>query len=194
MSVNQFGFFPGRSTILLDDIGLNINNRQLTLATFIDFRKAFDTLDHNIILTRLAALKFHSSALKWFTSYLTNRKQKVLINNIRSNERNLSTGVPQGSVLGPLLFTIYVNSLANIDINSTILMYADDTIIYRAVDKTPSINELNEFQQDLDIVSTWCKDNKLSINAKKTKLMFLGTSRHIATYYSRKSTQFRPSL
>lgn len=182
LSDNQYGFRQGFSTVdaittVLDDVGVGINNGKITLATFIDFSKAFDTLDHNILLTRLAELNLHSTSLAWFSSYLSNRKQTVIVNNTQSSERDISTGVPQGSVLGPLLFILYVNTLAAIDINSTILMYADDTIIYMAVDKTPCKTQLDRYQQDLDKVTLWCTQNKLSINTKKTKLMYLGTNK-----------------
>lgn len=189
LSRRQFGFRPGLSTIdaistLIDDVGLALNNNQLTIATFIDFKKAFDTLDHKLIIKRLAELNLHSSVLQWFTSYLSNRSQTTLVNNLRSSEEPISTGVPQGSILGPLLFIIYVNKLTSVPTNSSILMYADDTVIYLPIDKKFDQQTLTSFQKDLNDISNWCFNNKLSINIAKTQVMILGSTQRNSKFTS----------
>lgn len=182
ISRRQFGFRPGLSMIdaistLIDDVGLSINNNDLTIATFIDFKKAFDTLDHQLIINRLTELNLHDSIILWFKSYLSNRQQTTLINNIRSTNQPISTGVPQGSILGPLLFIIYVDKLTHIPKNSSILMYADDTVIYTPINKKLNNHTIVNFQADLNRVSAWCYLNRLSINTSKTQVMILGSSK-----------------
>lgn len=97
----QFGFRPGLSTTdaiatLVDDVGHNLNNRLLTIATFIDFRKAFDTLDHSLIIERISSLNPTHATLSWFRSYLSNRSQLVVLDNFRSESMPIVTGVPGG--------------------------------------------------------------------------------------------------
>lgn len=96
------------------------------------------------------------------------------MNDKLSSEKPILTGVPQGSVLGPLLFLIYVNSLANLKLNSSLIMYADDTVIYSSLSKRPTQQEIENYQEDLDCIGAWCQVNKLSINVGKTKLMTFG--------------------
>lgn len=181
LSRRQFGFRPGLSTVdaigtLIDDVGLSLNNHHLTIATFIDLKKAFDTLDHDILVNRITDLCFHQNTIKWFKSYLSNRSQRTLINNILSDKAPLTTGVPQGSILGPLLFIIYVNSLPDVPQNSKTIMYADDTVIYTPISKSIAPDELAPYQTDLNLIANWCQANKLSINVKKTEIMLLGVS------------------
>lgn len=152
----------------------NLNNRELTLATFIDFQKAFDTLDHTIIIKRLAELNMTPLTLKWFNSYLTNRSQVTTLNGITSNSAPIRTGVPQGSILGPLLFIIYVNNLPYAPKYSKILMYAHDTVLYMPISRNLPTDTLNKYQTDLIQIANWCFYNKLSINEKKTQIMILG--------------------
>lgn len=182
----QFGFRPGLSTTdaiatLVDDVGLNLNNRQLTIATFIDFRKAFDTLDHTLILDRINQLNPSSVTLPWFESYLHNRSQSTLLNNIKSDKKPIITGVPQGSILGPLLFILHVNTLPSIPLHSKAIMYADDTVLYMPVESKSNQLSTANFQSDLDRLANWCHENKLSINTSKTQTMILGTNRRTRT-------------
>ena len=100
------------------------------MGIFIDLPKAFDTVNHNILLMKLEHYGIRDSALRWFASYLNQRKQFVSINGVNSELRELSCGVPRGSVLGPLLFLIYINDLPNISNKLDIFLFADDTNIY----------------------------------------------------------------
>lgn len=179
LSPNQFGFHPGKSTtdaisLLVDNIGLNMNNNQLTLATFIDFSKAFDTLDHNILIDRLTLLNLSPNTLSWFKSYLTNRSQQTLANDKKSEPAPIRTGVPQGSILGPLLFITYVNGMTLLGGTCKVIMYADDTVVYCPVDRRPTITQIQQYQKGLNDIYHWCCQGKLSINSSKTITMLFG--------------------
>lgn len=158
----------------IDEIGINLNSKYLTIATFIDLSKAFDNLDHGISIEILKRINFQGLAIKWIESYLTNRYQKTIVNGIRSNRMPIDTGVPQSSILGPLLFLIHLNGLTLIRRSSKIVMYPDGTVIYTKLHRkydTTQQNQLQKYQTDLDLVSKWCYNHKLSINITKTKIM-----------------------
>ena len=130
----QFGFRKGNSTKnaliqITEKIKESIDKGKFGCAIFIDLRKAFDTVNHNILLMKLEH-GMRDSALLWFESYLSKRKQFVSINGEHSELREVSCGVPQGSVLGPLLFLIYINGLPNISNKLDIFFFADDTNVY----------------------------------------------------------------
>ena len=115
--------------------------------------------------------------LEWLKHYLTNRKQCTVANNIVSSYRDITYGVPQGSVLGPLLFLIYINDLSNIIKNSKISMYADDTVIY--ISHSNLNIAITLIQSDLNALYEWCNRNKLTINCKKTKFCLFGMRSNI---------------
>ena len=130
---SQSGFRSGHSTntALLDvsDFILNnMNEGRATAAIFLDLKKAFDTVNHDILISKLHCYGIKGSALNWFISYLTDRSQVVTINSHLSDSQNINIGVPQGSILGPLLFIIYVNSLPD-SVTCKCIMYADDTTL-----------------------------------------------------------------
>ena len=145
----------------------------VSLAAFIDLRKAFDTVDHTILLNKLKCYGVSSSNLNWCTNYLANRTQSTLANGILSPEHGITCGVPQGSVIGPLFFVLYVNDIQLATRDSKTQLYADDTVIFAAgEDKVSAVQKL---QPALNQFSIWCKANKLTLNASKTKLMIFGT-------------------
>ena len=142
------------------------------LATFVDFRKAFDCVQHQVLLSKLADMGISSRVVAWFKSYLTNRKQKVLANNVHSSSLDITQGVPQGSVLGPLFYIIYANDIMEKIKNCNIALYADDTVLYTAGKNFE--RTVANMQEDLDALSLWCIDNGISMNVEKTQLMLFG--------------------
>ena len=140
----------------------------------MDLSKAFDTLDHNILLHKLRYYGVRGSALSWFHSYLTNRYQYVEINESKSSHQLLKTGVPQGSVLGPLLFLIYMNDVPNASSQLKFILFADDTSLLENINL--SISPSDDFSSDklndeLSKIYDWLAVNKLSLNVSKTKFM-----------------------
>ena len=111
---------------LVDRILKDIDNKKLPLAIYMDLSKAFDTLDHNILIKKLQYYGVIGTPLNWFQSYLTDRTQYVEVNNESSSLQTILTGVPQGSILGPLLFLIYMNDIPNASNLFTFILYADD--------------------------------------------------------------------
>ena len=116
LDVNQGGFRKNNSTTattasMLDDIYRNINQQQITYAIFINFKKAFDSINHKIFLNELAKLGFHDQTIKWFENYLRNRTQYTVVNEMKSSLLDIKCGAPQGSVLGPMLFLIFINDI-----------------------------------------------------------------------------------
>ena len=136
---------------------------------YLDLSKAFDTLDHNILLRKLHHYGIRGIALDWFRSYLTDRKMYVDYKGITSKEHNINYGMPQGSVLGPLLFILYTNDLPNTLTVSKSILFADDTTIYYS---HSNLNTLyTNLNKDLQILNDWFKTNKLSLNVSKTQYM-----------------------
>ena len=170
----QSGFRKNRSTIdavleLDRYIFESLNEGNVVGAIYIDYRKAFDTINHRKLLLKLPKYGFSQKTVNWFKSYLEDRVQKTIANGTYSGWEDVTFGVPQGSILGPLLFIIYVNDLSNLNFKSNLLQYADDTVIYVAGSCTDDIAQ--KLQNDLDVLVSWCDVNQLTINAKKTKVM-----------------------
>ena len=169
---SQYGFLKNHSTEyaameLTDKVLKDIDERNISLAIFMDLSKAFDTLDHSILMNKLAYYGIHGAALRWFTSYLTGRSQYVEIDGVSSNILLLSTGVPQGSILGPLLFLIYMNDIPNCTEHFNFILYADDTTLNNTV-QIPSLSPV-DINNELAKVYDWLAVNKLSLNVRKTK-------------------------
>ena len=127
------------------------NSRYNTIALYIDFKEAFDTVNHKILLEKLKSLKITGNVLNWIKTYLLNRK----------------TGVPQGSVLGPTLFLCYINDICTVCKYSEMLLYADDTVLYKRISDTERFLDMHNFKQDVLRMHDWCQKNRLSINVKK---------------------------
>ena len=168
---NQFGFREGHNTSdavykLLNKAYNALNNKKYFGVVSLDLKKAFDTVDHSILLTKLSYYGFRGKILDILTSYLSNRKQIVKVNGCISEELPLTVGVPQGSVLGPLLFLLYINDLPLIMERSDALVYADDTTVALADSDVYQLCE--DLSSDLDVVDEWLKANLLTLNLNKT--------------------------
>ncbi|CAH1256204.1 ACSS3 [Branchiostoma lanceolatum] len=184
LSEVQSGFRPGHSTqtavhLLTERWYKAMNEGELTGAVFIDLSKAFDTLDHTILLQKMSRYGIQGPALDWFKSYLTGRKHCTSINGATSEFHQVKYGVPQGSILGPLLFIIYVNDMPECLQSCDISMYADDTVIYYSNKDFTNIE--NVLQNDLQRLSQWFAANSLSMNGGKCKSMLIGTNRRLAS-------------
>ena len=170
----QYGFRANHSTnhalvSLTEMIREALDNSYFACGIFIDLQKAFDTVDHFILLKKLDHYGIRGLANNWFKSYLTNRKQFVSINGINSSNQSLHYGVPQGSILGPLLFLIYINDLHKSIKYSTVHHFADDTNLLVVGKDIVKIQKL--INRDLKLLSTWLRANKISLNASKTELI-----------------------
>ena len=153
----------------MDDIYESVNVNHHTLAAFIDLRKAFDTVNHEILLKKMKMYGIVGNLLEWCKSYLKDREQCTIVNNVTSSYQSVGCGVPQGSILGPLMFLIFINDISNDLHNTRVRLYADDTVLY-----TSSSNLAQSYttlQNSLTSLYNWCSINQLTINSEKSKSM-----------------------
>ena len=171
---SQYGFRKNHSTELaalelIDRIKCDLDKGDVPVAIFLDLSKAFDTLDHLILLKKLSFLGIKNKTLDLFKNYLNGRKQYVNVYNIHSHLQTIKTGVPQGSILGPLLFLIYINDISNASNFSDMIKYSDDATIYKSIEKSNLDTSLANINTELDKIADWLQLNKLSLNVKKSK-------------------------
>ena len=174
MSELQFGFQKSKSTeqavsAIVSTLNDAKNNKMSSYCVFLDFAKAFDTVNHSILLGKLQHYGIDGISLSLFDSYLSNRKQQVEINGTLSDPGIIKHGVPQGSVLGPLLFLLYINDISKSSNILKFFLFADDTTVYYA-DKYNENTE-NLLNTELSKVSNWLAANKLSLNVKKSNFL-----------------------
>ena len=156
-----------------DDLLWNINDGLITGMCALDVSKCFDTVSHDILLGKLKYYGFNNNVVEWFKSYLYHRGHKVFCNNKYSDIKYVNIGVPQGSVLGPVLFLIYVNDINNYLGSVTCNMYADDVIIYCAA---PDMHKLHtQLQQSVVKINEWYDKNCLKVNVSKSNIMIVTT-------------------
>ena len=179
----QHGFRRAHSMVhsiaqLTNYIYRHLDEKAPTLAVFIDFRKAFDCVQHPVLLEKLSAMNLDDRVIDWRQNYLTNRQQRVYANGYYSNYLDITQGVPQGSVLGPLFYIVYVNDLKNIVKKCKFAMYADDTVIY--ISRKNVDVSVKKLQSDIDSLSCGCDRNGIMANVDKTKLMVFGSNNSLA--------------
>ena len=177
LSASQYGFRKKHSTYMAimnfyDRVSNAIDNNEFCLGIFIDLSKAFDTLDHDILLAKLEIYGIRGVANNLIRSYLHNRQQYVVYNNSESSYKTITCGVPQGSILGPLLFLLYINDISYCSNILAFILFADDTNI---ICSNSNIWELmRTVNAELVILSDWFKANRLSLNIQKTSFMLFG--------------------
>ncbi|XP_055390584.1 uncharacterized protein LOC129619367 [Condylostylus longicornis] len=156
---------------------MKIHDNKVILVVFLDLQRAFETVNRNILLEKLKKYGIRNMELKWFESYLSNRTQKTKVNNSTSDSLGASIGVPQGSVLGVLLFLIYVNDMAKVVQRSKLVLFADDALLYVCCDAVEEcVNIVND---DLNNLCCWSKMNKLKLNINKTKFMLFNSNYNV---------------
>ena len=178
LSNGQFGFRSGRSTQkaifeLLYDINMNLNSGNTTGLLFLDISKAFDSLDHGVLIDKLRKIRLKENSLCWFISYL-DRQQVVRYNGMVSSACKFKYGIPQGSCLGPTLFIFYINAPFRYIRDVKILMFADDCVLYKSGKNWGLIYDA--LQQALDTYVGWGEDHNLRLNVTKTKAMFISNT------------------
>ena len=176
LSSQQWGFTCGKSTTgallaATDRWFRSMEQGYDICAVFFDYRKAFDTVLHSLLLQKLHGYNVHPLVLRWLESYLTMRSQYVCVNGSSSDILPVTSGVPQGSVLGPLLFIIYINDISMVPLSvGSMLLYADDSMLYRPI-CTP--DDYIQLQMDIDKLCVWTKNNLMQYNVNKCKYMII---------------------
>ena len=156
-----------------------MDSRQIICVAYFDIAKCFNCIDHAILSQKIKGYGIDGNELAWFTSYLSNRLQTTTINGKKSSPHLINLGVPQGSVLGPLLFLLYLNDLPNIT-SSSINLYADDTCIYICGSDPCDIKI--QLQNEANKISNWFNNNRLSLNTEKSSIMYIGTPQRLKSY------------
>ena len=174
LAEQQYGFRSRHSTELaavklVDFISHEMESDHTPTNIYVDLSKAFDTINYDILLDKLSYYGISGRALKLLKSYLLDRKQYVVYNNCNSNVVDVTTGVPQGSILGTLLFSIFINDLIHVTEKTKCIMYADDTTIYFNLEDFDPATIERDINSELEKINVWLKLNKLSLNVKKTK-------------------------
>lgn len=174
ISTNQFGFMRNRSTedaiaCLTSNIYNALNQNECPMAVFLDLTKAFDTVSHEKLLEKLYNYGVRGKAHHLIRSYLSQRYQYTNVNGTESNAREIKYGVPQGTVLGPLLFIIYINDMLLLPTNGLKICFADDTTLFCTSKTWTDVK--NKVEKDMDKITTWLNENMLTLNQDKSKYL-----------------------
>ena len=180
----QFGFRRNNSTympimLIQDYITKALENDDLVVGIYLDLTKAFDTVDHEILIKKLHKIGFQGTALSMLKSYLMERFQTVQINEIKSTFREVKMGVPQGSILGPLLFILYINDITNLNIEGQIMLYADDTALFFKHKNPEALQHITNTA--LSKIACWLESNYLTLNTSKTFLQIYTKRKSVET-------------
>ena len=182
LSNRQWGFQVGRSTVtalltVTHDWFKALESRQDVCSVFFDLKKAFDSVPHQPLMDKLHSYGLDGNTLAWLNSYLTNRRQHVVVDGATSTETAVVSGVPQGSVLGPLLFLIYIDDITSTSFSegSTLNLFADDMLLYKII---KSQQDLDQLQSDVNRIQDWVSFNHLTFNPTKCKSMFISRKRN----------------
>ena len=167
---HQYGFRKKHSAYmalldLTDKISTALENKEYALGIFLDLSKAFDTVNYTVLLSKLNRYGFQGAVFDWLQNYITDRQQYVTIKNTESSRATLTCGVAQGSILGPLLFLIYINDLPAVSRTMFSILFADDTNVILSHKNFKTL--VNEANQGLILLNKWFQLNKLSLNIKK---------------------------
>lgn len=186
ISKNQYGFQQNSNTTsatvnLINEIQVNLDERKLCSAIFIDVSKAFDCVSHTILLKKLHQYGIRNKAFSLIESYLNNRCQCVSINNHTSRELTVDFGVPQGSILGPLLFNVYVNDIFDLPLKGKLQLFADDAALVYNANSFESLYQ--DMQHDLNLLQQWFFNNGLTVNASKTKYIIFRKNDQLDNIY-----------
>ena len=185
ISQAQHGFLRKRSCVtqllsVFHTIGHDLDKNIQTDILYLDFAKAFDSVDHAIVLEKLRGYGVTGSVLGWFADYLNGRIQRVVVDGVTSTWSPVTSGVPQGSILGPLLFVIFINDLPDVVQNGTeTALYADDTKLHNTISSTDDCKCL---QQSLTNLNCWSVQNNIRFNASKCKVLTITRKKTPVTY------------
>jgi hypothetical protein len=201
ISPHQFGFIKKVSTV---DALINfseyiygaLNEKKHCISVFIDLKKAFDTVNHAVLLQKLSCYGIRGLPLDWMTSYLLNRQQCVKVGSQFSNYKTINIGVPQGSILGPLLFLFYINDLPNVSSKLASVLFADDTTLSAKHTNYEAL--ITEINLELEKIKHWTLVNRLSVNIEKTFVMCFsnrrrGINRDLKVYFDTTEVKFQVS-
>ena len=182
----QSGFRSYHSTVtallkVTDDIRFAMDNKQLTILVLLDFSSAFNSVDFDVLLSILQSLNVSPPVLAWFNSYLRGRSQSVRHDDSSSDWCDITAGVPQGGILSPLLFSVFINSISE-TITSNYHLYADDLQLYRHFSVADTVTAINQLNLDLESITSWAKSFGLLVNPDKSQAIIIG-SRHLCNSF-----------
>lgn len=184
LSSKQHGFRSGKSCLTqllshFDDIMLGLTNNHDTDAIYLDYAKAFDKVDHKLLLSKLHRYGFSANIIDWIKSFLTDRSQNVVLNGHQSTMGKILSGVPQGTVLGPILFILFIDDLQHYVKHSQVRFFADDTRLSKQISCESDVSKL---QEDLENVICWSKHNNMSLHEDKFELMIHRAKKYVSLH------------